>query len=101
MPRRTSVNITDPRSDAARVSARIAFVLMAIAAARRGLLAQPRAGRLFAVERQARRLGSRGDRQVCWIADKIHLPPRLRRKVQTSPASVRPRPLPPPIRPPG
>ena len=29
------------------------------------------------------------DRQLCWMADKIHLPPRLRRKVQISVASVR------------
>ena len=31
----------------------------------------------------------RSGRQVCWIADRIHLPPRLRRKVQISVASVR------------
>jgi len=38
-------------------------------------------------------------RQVCWIADRIHLPPRLRRKVQTSVASVRSRSLPSTMRP--
>ncbi len=40
-----------------------------------------------------------GSSQVCWIADRIHLPPRLRRNVQTSVASVRLRSLPSTIAP--